>query len=203
MDASPTPYVGAVPDNVQIIHESPRMGMVKGYNHAFRLCKGEFVMWLNDDAEVLPGYDLAGVDLLRAHPDVGMGCYYYLEGGRWHVNMLYRMIFANFGILPRWLGEQVGWFDEELTMYGSDNSLTFKVLLAGKGVVTVPGPRIIHHSEWDEMRNENDKLRRPDADKLNAKYSGRAKEMQAVYNQFRHLIGPRILAISTDPLVRQ
>lgn len=195
MDASPTPYAGAVPDNVQLIHESPRMGMVKGYNHAFKLCRGEFVLWLNDDAEVLPGYDSAGVNLLRTYPEVGMGAYYYKEGPRFHVNMLYRMIFANFGIIRNWLGNQIGWFDDELTMYGSDNSITFKVLLAGFGVVTVPGPNIIHHSEQDDMRRENEPLRKTDGDKLNARYSSRAKEMQEVYNRFRHLIGPRNLAV--------
>jgi GT2 family glycosyltransferase len=195
MDASEKPYTGPVPDHVQIVHESPRLGMVKGYNTAFRMCTGKYVLWLNDDAEVLPGYDTAGVNLLELHPEIGMGAYYYKEGPRFHVNMLYQMIFANFGILPRWVGDKVGWFDEELTMYGSDNSLTFRVLLEGLGVVTVPGPNIIHHSERDEMRISNEHLRPTDGDKLNAKYGPYKKQMQQVYSKFKHLIGPRFLAV--------
>lgn len=195
MDASPEPSGVSNLGNLKIIHESPRMGHVQGYNRAFRMCRGTYVMWLNDDAEVLPGYDVAGINLLNTHGDVGLGAYYYKEGGKFHVNMLYQMIFANFGILPRWLGDRVGWFDTDLTMYGSDNSLTFRVLLAGYGVATVPGPLIIHHSERDTMRIENEHLRRTDADIMNGKYSKYKKEMQQTYRMTQHLVGPRILAI--------
>lgn len=196
MDASESPvWFPNLPLCIQHVHESPRLGHVQGYNRAFRAAKGKYVMWLNDDAEVLAGYDMAGIDLLERHPNVGMGAFYYKEGPRFHVNMLYNMIFANFGILPRWLGDHVGWFDEDLTMYGSDNSLTFKILLAGYGVVTVPGANIIHHSEQDAVRIGNQQFRRPDGDKLQAKYGPMKRQMQDVYGKFKHLVGPRHLAI--------
>ena len=63
------------------------------------------------------------------------------------------MLYANFGILRRSLGKELGWFDEELTMYGSDNSLTFKTLLAGHGVTSIPGAKLIHHGHADQQRS--------------------------------------------------
>ncbi len=194
MDASPQLYDRDVPKTVRLFRESPRKGHIKGYNQAFNLCRGEYVLWLNDDATVNPGYDTAGVKLLMEHPEVGMGAYYYHQNGKYHVNLLYNMIFANFGILRRSLGDQVGWFDEEIgVMYGSDNSLTFRVLLAGYGLATVPGRNIIHHSVMDEMRIENERLRRPDADKLFQKYAPYVKQMADVYKKTIHLVGPRVI----------
>lgn len=178
---------------MRIVRESPRLGHVKGYNNAFRMCTGKYVLWLNDDAEVLPGYDTEGIRIMDLYPDVGMSAYYYKEGAHYHVNELYGMIFANFGIIRRELGDQVGWFDEDLIMYGSDNSLTFRVLLAGYGLATVPGPRIIHHSERDEMRQANEFLRRPDSDTLHKKYAPFKRVMQNTYLRTAHLVGPRIL----------
>src|SRR4026207_564490 len=59
-DASPEPYVSSLP-NVRVLHEKPRLTHSKGYNAAFRACLGEFILWLNDDAEVCEGYDTAAV----------------------------------------------------------------------------------------------------------------------------------------------
>lgn len=193
-DASNEPTDNAFGPNVKIIHEIPRLGFVKGYNNVFQAATGKWVIWLNDDAEVQPGYATAAVQFMGANPDVGLGALYYAEGRLpYRVWSCYGMLYANFGIISRELGNQVGWFDEDLMMYGSDNSLTFRVLLAGKGVASIPGARIWHHVQLDQWKKENQKHRQPDGTKLHAKYFPRVEQMRSVYSKTKHLSGPEVI----------
>jgi len=180
--------------SVFTIHEKTPLGMVKGYNHAFWLSRGKWVLWLNDDVEVLPGYDKAAVGFMEANPEIGLGALYYSEQGvqenKFHINHYLEMAYANFGIIRRDIGNELGWFDEDIKMYGSDNALSFKVLLAGKGVVGIPNAKLIHHAHQDPLRKENQKDRRSDARLLRDRYFPRVNEMRAVYNQYSRLGGP-------------
>jgi GT2 family glycosyltransferase len=186
-DASDEP-IETVP-NVQIIPERPRLGCTRGYNVAFRQASGKYVLWLNDDCEVMPGYATAAIAFMESHPEIGLGALYYADEGTresWHVNTcMFGMLYANFGILSRELGDQVGWFDDELTMYGNDNSLAYRVLLAGKGIAPIPEARILHHSTRDQHRIENNDYayRHQQADLLRAKYGPRLAEMREVYER--------------------
>ncbi len=171
-DASDVPMDAThLREEVRILPERPRLGCVKGYNRAFRECLGEFVLWLNDDCEVCPGYDTAAIEFMEQYPQTGLGALHYSEkGGEFHVNAAYRALYANFGIIRKQLGDAVGWFNESLEMYGCDNSLTFKVLLENYGVNDIPGARIIHHSEQDDERRQNQRSRRRDNETLTETY---------------------------------
>lgn len=67
------------------------------------------------------------------------------------------------------------------------NSLTLRVLLAGHGVAGIAGAHVIHHSEQDQIRMENQAYRLRDNDTLNRKYlTPYVKSCwQATYNRFR------------------
>lgn len=176
---------------IKIIPERPRLGCTAGYNRAFRKARGEFVLWLNDDCEVMPGYAEHAIRFMEQHPEIGIGALYYADAGTretFHVNRCaFGMLYANFGILRRELGNQVGWFDEELTMYGNDNSLTYRVLIAGKGVAGIAEARIFHHSTRDAHRVENndETYRHAQADLLRAKYGPYLGQMREVYERAR------------------
>jgi GT2 family glycosyltransferase len=129
------------------------------------------VIWLNDDAEVCEGYDVAAIDFMRAHPGIGLGALHYSEsGGEFHVNSAWGCIYANFGIFRREVGEKVHYFDEEIAMYGADNSIALRLLMSGYGVADIPAARVIHHSEKDSIRAQNQQGRRMDAKVLQDKY---------------------------------
>ena len=49
-------------------------------------------------------------------------------------------------------GNKIGWMDEIVKMYGNDNSIAFRTLLAGKGIVSIPGARIWHHVILDRWK---------------------------------------------------
>lgn len=173
---------------IRVIPERPRLGCTVGYNRAFRKARGRFVIWLNDDCEVMPGYATAAIDFMEAHPEIGLGALYYADPNHqgFRVNTcMFGMIYANFGILRRQLGNQVGWFDESVEMYGNDNSLAWRVLMAGKGIAAIPDARILHHSTNDAHRVENNNyaFRHTQAELLRVKYEPHLAEMRATYER--------------------
>lgn len=169
---------------VRVLRESPRLGCSKGYNRAFRETRGEYVLWLNDDCEVLPGFDTEAIQFMEENRKIGLGALYYAEYPlSFHVNAYFDMVYANFGILKREFGEQIGWFDEDFSMYGSDNALAFRVLLAGKGIAGIPKARVIHHAERDEnrIRNNHYDQRITDVERLTRKYAPVMAQMRETY----------------------
>lgn len=185
-DASDAAYDGPVPDKCTIVAERPRMGHSRGYNRCFRMANAEWILWLNDDAEVTAGYASRAVAFMEKHPFIGLGCLPYSENGSpFHCNAAWKTMYANFGIFKKSLGEQVGYFDEELEMYGADNSLAIRILMAGKGIAAIHDARILHHSENDEVRKQNQSARMRDNRILNKKYFGHMNSWQRVYERFR------------------
>ena len=183
-DASDIPLYSIDP-RIRILPERPRLGCVKGYNRAFKAALGEWVIFLNDDAEVTAHYDTAAIQFMEEHPKIGLGALHYSEnGGPFRVNQAWGCVYANFGILRRSLGDQVGWFDESLIMYGNDNSLTLKVLLADYGVAQVPESRILHHSEKDRVREDNQKYRSRDNTTLHNTYMPSRRYWLATYKKY-------------------
>lgn len=183
-DASDVP-VKCDPPNVTLIREYPPIGCSKAYNAAFRQATGTWCIWLNDDCEVIPGYAEAAISFMEAHSEIGLGALYYREGSRdFHVNSYFSMLYSNFGIIRRELGNQVGWFDAETCpMYGNDNSLAFRVLLAGKGIAGIPDARVIHYATQDRYRTErgDSEQRNRDAEALIAKYGPYMEQMRTTY----------------------
>lgn len=193
-DASDEPLECNHP-RIRILPERPRMGCVKGFNRAFKACLGEWVMYLNDDAECCEDYAREAIDFMEAHPSIGLGALHYSHmGDAFHVNSAWGAIYANFGIIRRSLGDQVGWFDEDLEMYGNDNSLTFRVLLAGFGVSDIPTARLLHHATNDKHRVENQRSRQRDNQILYRKYMPLRHKWLDTYN--RHQVRTDTIAWS-------
>lgn len=185
-DASDPSYVEQG-ENIVILPERPRLNHSKGYNRAFRACVGEFILWLNDDAEVCEGYDTEAIQFMSGHPKIGLGALHYSQnGGPFHANSAYGCVYANFGIFRKSVGEQVGYFDEEISMYGADNSLAIRMLMADYGVADIPKARILHHSVDDPIRRENQAGRRHDNKVLTVKYMPYRKQWQSTYE--KHII---------------
>lgn len=169
---------------VRILEEKPRLGYVKGYNRAMKHVRGEWVIWLNDDAEVLPGYDTAAIEYMESHPKIGLGCLAFrdrLWPDEFRVCSFWHIPYANFGIIRKELGDQIGWFWEELRMYGSDNAITFEVLLRGKGVAAILGEFIHHHRPEDDVREQNQIGRQQDNRRLQDRYQPCLQSLRLAY----------------------
>lgn len=188
-DASDEPLdESGLPLNVFVIPERPRRGCTAGYNLAFHAARGEWVVYLNDDCEVLPGYDTEAARFMDAHPDIGLGALPYSNKGgpfRTNSNSFDGMLYANFGIIRRSLGDHIGWFDEIVKHYGCDNSIGFRVLLAGLGIAEIPNARVIHHEHDDVHRQENLRTQMEDAERLKAKYEPFLRQMRETYERYK------------------
>lgn len=192
-DASETPTI-IKHDRIRILHEWPRIGHAAGYNKAFKQAKGEYVCWLNDDVVVKPSWDLHAIRFMEENPWCGLGAIYYSEQGCcYHINHYPypEMPYANFGIIKRILGEQIGWFDEFCRMYGADNSIAFKTILAGYGVAGCIGSKVDHLSVMDDIKRENVRGQPEDAKHLMMHYQPLVDEMRAACRNFP--VSPRVL----------
>lgn len=175
-------------DGVGPFHTPTPMGHTKGYNRCFQLARGQWVIWLNDDAEVEPGYDTNAIHFMEVHRSIGLGCLYYREQRingftPYHINRFRDMLYANFGILSKQWGDKIGWFDEAFPMYGADNSIAFRTLLAGKGIAGISNARVVHHSEQDELRESNQHMRQIASTLFQTKYGAHMHEMQRTFKK--------------------
>lgn len=183
IDAGEHPVTVSIPDTARVIAERPRKNFTAGYNAAFAECRGEFVLWMNDDVEVTEGYDSAAIDFMRQFPAVGLGCLMFKDPGDadFKVCEHWGMAYSNFGIISRTLGESIGWFDSDIAMYGSDNAITCKVLLSGHGVAPIKDSRIIHHRVLDRVRRNNQVGRMADNRVLTTRYQPHIRKMQRTF----------------------
>lgn len=186
-DASDEPYTEYLPiplkmGRLEVVRESPRLGYAKGLNALLKQASGEWVMILSDDVEVLAGFDTEALRFMEACPEIGIGALSYsddLTREDFHTNQDWIGPYANFPILRREFGNEIGWFDEDLPqMYGQDNALSYKCYLAGKGIAAIPYARVIHHSENDSERLANNNGRDRDASLLKNKYWPLADQMR-------------------------
>lgn len=187
-DASDVSVIDSVeiPQKVTVISERPPLGHVKGYNVAFRKAQGEWIIWLNDDAEVCPNYDVEAIRFMEAHPQIGLGALHYCEPENdlpFHVNSAYGCLYSNFGIFKRTLGARIGFFDEDLQFYGADNAFAISILMKGFGIMDIPNARIIHHAVKDSIRQENQQYKLSDNRTLTRKYMPNRAQWLATYHK--------------------
>lgn len=170
-DGSSKPYNLKLPKQVTFIPDGGRPGFSKAINLACRAARGKYVVWLNDDCEVQPGWAAAAVYFMEHEPKVGIGAIYWCDHRPpWKIDRCWGIPYANFGILRKSLGDELGWFDESIGMYGSDTDLCFRVLDRGLAVAPVPGSRILHHREEDNFRWKNQANAKPDIERVKARW---------------------------------
>lgn len=183
--------------SLSVCREWPRRGMRVAYNDLFSRCRAPWVVFLNDDAEVCRECPREAVAFMQSHPSIGLGAIYYQEspGTSWRVNDYRGMIYANFGIVHRGLGDHVGWFgdSEAIVTYGVDNVLAWEVLKAGFGVVGIPRARVIHHVDAHPRKEQDSREHRPRASEWLAKtYEHELPLMKVVHDRHRDLGGKHL-----------
>ncbi len=111
-------------------------------------------------------------------------------------------MYANFGIISRELLNEIGGFDEDFPLYGTDNALAFRVLIAGKGIAAIPGKQVLHNQFDDEERRANNDMpaRIRTVEILVEKYKPHFKQMRDTYIQNGGIIQEKD---QTPPWVRR
>ncbi len=174
-------------ENFDLIRDYPKKGYTKAYNQGFAIAKGRYVVFLNDDAEVLRSWAIEAVRFMDSNKWCGMGAIYFSEGGingKYEIRSWLDLPYANFGVISKQLGDRLGWFDDYIYTYGADNSLTFKVYLAGQSITGIPHCKILHHPVMDLNKHENLERQAKDASNLLNRYRNRLPEMYSTYRRY-------------------
>lgn len=146
--------------DVLFIGERSLNGAVDAYNKAFSIASGKYVAHINDDCRVQDNCFSAACDLLNKNGRFGQVAIPFVDSdGPSQVNYIHMkhtdILYANFGVVRRELGERVGWWGNYLHTYGGDCECSFRIWEAGFKVVPLQGYAIHHYREQDALRREN------------------------------------------------
>lgn len=140
--------------------ESRSAGFARACNDGVRVASGNYLVWLNDDCLVTPGWLERTIQFMVSHPQVGVGGLCFDEGSRTGIKQqIYNCYYANFGCVPTALWRALGGFDERFHFYGADTDLSFRVMARGYVVMPVPGVCITHLRVQDSLSHEMSKER--------------------------------------------
>lgn len=195
--------------DITIIEQGELLGAVKAFNAGAEAARGRYVVLGNDDIEFVGRSILRAWTFVEDYKTIGVGCFYQDRNRKpWHVESMpaighgRRQVAIPYGqvcIVPRWLGDKVGWWGDYLHTYGGDNELSANILELGYEVYPIDGAKIHDFSEDldDELRRINNEDPRsvaasggthPDSDKWYKKWT------------FRRRVGPVLRLNPTIPL---
>jgi glycosyltransferase involved in cell wall biosynthesis len=153
--------------DVKLIEHGKLLGAVKAFNDGAYAAQGKYVILANDDIIFINEAIMAAVAFMHDNPYVGIGCFYQDRGGLgWHVATMSAskngkktsVYYGQVCIVPKELGDLVGWWGDYLRTYGGDNELSCNVVEAGYKILPIPEACIHDGIVDDELRNKNNVL---------------------------------------------
>lgn len=142
------------------IEQGAAYGAVYAYNAGFAAAEGEYVAALNDDCIVVGDTLARACQYLDDTAQCGQVAIPWHDKGDkdarvMHVSLGRQMldvIYANFGVTRRWLGDKMGWWGNYLEHYGGDCELSFMIWHSGYTVDELVGGMIEHSRVQDNTR---------------------------------------------------
>ena len=160
-------------EGLVIRRNSTNQGFLRNCNQAAQTARGKYIMFLNNDTKVTPGWLSSLVNLIESDPSIGMvgsklvypdgrlqeaGGIIWSDGSGWNYGRLDDPDKAEYNyvkdvdyisgaaiLLSVSLWKQIGGFDERFApAYCEDSDLAFEVRRAGYRVVYQPLSRVIH-----------------------------------------------------------
>lgn len=174
---------------IQVQRTPQNSGFLLNCNHAARHARGQYVLFLNNDTEVRPGWLSSLVTLIESDPTIGMvgskfiypdgrlneaGGILWSNGTGWNYGRFDDPAKAAYNfvrdvdyisgasiLLSRRLWEQLGGFDERFApAYCEDADLAFAVRDAGYRVVYQPLSEVIHYEGVSNGTDLNSGMKR-------------------------------------------
>jgi len=174
-DASPEPVELALKDvkGIQLVRNEQNLGFIGSCHRGADLARGEYLVLLNNDIQVTPGWLMALLDVFRLRADAGLvgarlvypdgrlqeaGGIVWRDGSAWNwgrdadpEHPMYRYLrsadYCSGACLALKRSDWLVWggFDRAYTpAYYEDTDLAFRVRAAGKRVYYQPEAKIIH-----------------------------------------------------------
>jgi GT2 family glycosyltransferase len=183
-DASDTPYESG-DERVRVFPEPEPLGFVRGYNRVFPEARADWVVWLNDDVELMPGWSRLLAATISRGPQVDLFCLPLSEPGEEEPFLLlyHGLPLACFGCMRRLAGEALGWFDEGFGFYGADPDLSLRVTATGRRIAPVLGRPLFHHREEDDLRPANEASSSADTARLDKLWRRKVRSLRRLYRK--------------------
>ena len=153
--------------DIVLIEQGELLGAIKAFNAGLYAARGRYCVVGNDDIVYLDETLVTAVAFMQDNPDVGVGCFYQDRDhpGRWDLsympavidNKQMQHIYGQVCIVPKWLGDEVGWWGsfDDMRTYGGDNNLSCFVLERGYRVTGIPCACISDLKADDALRKIN------------------------------------------------
>lgn len=183
--------------DITCIFQGKLVGTSRAYNRVWRKIRCKYTCWLSDDTEITPGsLDLA-VRILEGDKSIGMVGLKMRDTIGPASNLPYMggiseygILNCNHGVLQYSLLKSVGFFNESYRSYMIDPDLTASVLCTGKKVVMTKKIAVLHHREWAELENANEKELREMGGVDNAKVYRKKFKFLRAGKWLQYLRGP-------------
>lgn len=151
--------------DIRLIEQGKLLGAVKAFNEGAYSSKGKYVILANDDITFLEDAILRSYAFMETNLEAGIGCFYQDRYKKnWHVDRMGAigpdgepsgMYYGQVCIVPKWLGDKVGWWGDYLHTYGGDNELSSNIAELGYRVVPIECACIHDDAHDDELRRIN------------------------------------------------
>lgn len=141
--------------DIVLIEQGKLLGAIKAFNAGCAAARGDFVVLLNDDIEVVGNAIAKSVHYLEEHPEVGQVAFENMvDGGRRpQFGHVYGYLYGQCSTTRKHLGDLVGWWgDEGMKTYGGDTRLSAALWELGWSTVSVKGCAILDHMVDDTLR---------------------------------------------------
>jgi len=170
---------------VRVLREDPPLGPVRGSNALFRRASGSWVLFLNDDLEVTPGWDEALLAAAARFPKADLLCLPVLERGEQSAKILLYdgLPYACMGAVRREAGEALGWWDEGYSFYAVDPDFALRMIATGRWLAPVTETCVVHHRAADEARVSHRELLERDNERLRRLWVHRLPALRRRYRR--------------------
>lgn len=160
---------------VHLVANTDNKGFAAANNQVLPLCRGDFILFLNPDTQVMPDTLGKAIAYMKKHPDIGLaGAKIINPDGTPQESVSHRYPGEKFtrGDLPLLKGEiacvlgaamiakrdvisAVGGFDEDFFLYGEDEDLCLRLRKAAWKIGYINEAPVIHVGGQSERRTES------------------------------------------------
>ncbi|HET6148972.1 MAG TPA: glycosyltransferase family 2 protein, partial [Polyangia bacterium] len=214
-NASSDATAGALPllDGIRLARNETNLGFARASNQGAALARGKYILFLNNDTEVQPGWLAPMIAELDHHPAVALvgSKLLYPDGTIQHGGVIFtyagpepitplhlhsrqpaavsnrrlelRAVTAACMLARPEVFRELGGFDEAFVNGGEDVDLCLKVWRSGRKIVFTPDSVVVHHESVSDGRF---RFAAANADRLNSLWIDRFDAFDIDFRKFAH-----------------